>query len=84
MKFGTVNSQASIVDGGIFSSQGEAVQLLHSGERYTVRMQVKFEQAIQSPVFAFTIKDIKGTEIAGTNTHFSNLDTGDFDPGRCG
>jgi teichoic acid transport system ATP-binding protein len=72
------NNKATILDGGIFELSGTPVQTLDSGERYTVRMRIRFEQDIEDPVFAFTIKDIKGTEIAGTNTHFSNIKTGGF------
>ena len=31
-------------------------------------MSVRFEEDIQAPIFAFTIKNIKGVEITGTNT----------------
>ncbi len=31
-------------------------------------MKVHFERDIQAPIFAFTIKNIKGVEITGTNT----------------
>ena len=39
-------------------------------------MRVRFRKTIQNPIFAFTIKDIKGLEITGTNTLFKNVDTG--------
>ena len=31
-------------------------------------MSVRIEEDIQAPIFAFTIKNIKGVEITGTNT----------------
>ena len=31
-------------------------------------MRIKFNENIQEPIFAFTIKDIKGNDITGTNT----------------
>ena len=49
---------ARIVQGGIFDLDGDPVQTLDSGETYRVRMQVAFDRAIESPVFAFTIKDL--------------------------
>jgi len=69
---------ARIVEGGIYDLDGEPVQTLDSGETYRIRMQVKFERDIESPVFAFTIKDARGTELAGTNTEFSNVSTGNW------
>lgn len=38
------------------------------GQDYTVRMTVVFEEDCPAPIFAFTIKNSKGTEITGTNT----------------
>ena len=67
---------ARIVEGGIYDLEGEPVQTLDSGESYRIRLRVKFERDIESPVFAFTIKDARGTELAGTNTEFSNVSTG--------
>ena len=75
------NNKAEIIGGGIYDHQDEAVQVLHCGDRYRISMQVKFEQAIADPVFAFTIKDVRGTDIAGTNTHFSEVATGEFAAG---
>ena len=31
-------------------------------------MKVHFNKDIQEPIFAFTVKDIKGTELTGSNT----------------
>ncbi len=72
------NNKASITDGGIYDRNQEAVQILHTGDSYRISLQVQFEQAISDPVFAFTIKDVRGTDIAGTNTHFSDYTTGKF------
>lgn len=38
------------------------------GQEYTIRMKVSFAEDCPAPIFAFTIKNIKGTEITGTNT----------------
>ena len=35
-------------------------------------MKVKFNEDISEPIFAFTIKDLKGTELTGTNTMYEN------------
>jgi len=76
------NNKAEITDGGIYGRNGDALQVLLSGERYRISFQVKFEQPITDPVFAFTIKDVRGTDIAGTNTHFSEVHTGEFSAGE--
>jgi teichoic acid transport system ATP-binding protein len=43
-------------------------QAVVKGEEFTLTMDVEFLEAVANPIFAFTIKDVKGTEIAGTNT----------------
>ncbi len=51
-------------EGGIRSSS------IVKGSRFTVYMKIKFNRDITSPIFAFSIKNIRGTEITGTNTMF--------------
>lgn len=43
------------------------------GNSFHIHMKVNMEEDIAAPVFAFTIKDIKGTEITGTNTMFEKV-----------
>lgn len=38
------------------------------GKECSVHMKVRFMEDIEAPIFAFTIKNIKGVEITGTNT----------------
>ena len=33
-------------------------------------MKVAFHETVEDPIFAYTLKDLKGTEITGTNTMF--------------
>ena len=40
------------------------------GDRFHIHMKVNIIEDIEAPVFAFTIKNVKGTEITGTNTMF--------------
>ncbi len=76
------NNKAAITGGGIYDQDDIAVQVLHSGDSYRISLQVKFEQPITDPVFAFTIKDVRGTDIAGTNTHFCDIQSGEFSAGE--
>ncbi len=43
---------------------------LLKGSIFTIHMIVEMKEKIQGPIFAFTIKNVKGTEITGTNTMF--------------
>ena len=67
------NNKAKIIDGGIFDQDDQPVQTLNLGEEFTVRMRVEFDQDVDTAVFAFTIKNAKGTELAGTNTDFAGI-----------
>ncbi|MDE6389708.1 MAG: ABC transporter ATP-binding protein [Lachnospiraceae bacterium] len=40
------------------------------GNTFTIHMKVKMMEDIHAPIFAFTIKNVRGTEITGTNTMF--------------
>lgn len=72
------NGRARILGAGIFSVDNEPVQSLLKGQDYEFRMKVQFYAGIKDPIFAYTIKDIKGFDISGTNTMFQKIDTGEF------
>lgn len=74
LNYGT--GAARIVDLGIFDHKGDLTNLLFKGKPFTIRMKVQFTQAVRDPIFAFTIKDSKGTEITGTNSMIEGCETG--------
>lgn len=72
------DGRAKILEAGFFSADGEAVQTLIKGDTYDIRLRVLFADTIAEPIFAFTIKDIKGFDITGTNTLFQEVETGTY------
>ena len=38
------------------------------GEVFTIKMKVLFQEAVSEPIFAFTLKNLMGIELTGTNT----------------
>ena len=66
LEYGT--KAAVIEDYGITDEAGRETGAILKGQQCTVHMAVRFMQDIQAPIFAFTIKNIKGVEITGTNT----------------
>ena len=44
------------------------------GEEFTIRERIRFNAPIQAPIFTYTIKDKKGTDLTGTNTLFEGTD----------
>lgn len=68
------NEKASIVDFGIFDHRGKLSNMLMKKKEFTIRMRVKFNENIENPIFAFTIKNVHGADITGTNTMFEKKD----------
>ena len=66
LEYGT--RQAVIEEYGVEDSQGRRTSAIIKGQKCSVHMTVRFLQDIEAPIFAFTIKNIKGVEITGTNT----------------
>jgi len=79
LKYG--NGAAEIIDVGIFDHKKELSNLLLKGKPWTLKIKVRFAEQVKDPIFAFTIKDSKGTEITGTNTMIEGCDTGVAQPG---
>ena len=61
---------AEIVEFAVLDEKGRCTNTIEKGSTFKIRMKVAFRETIQEPIMAFTFKDIKGTEITGTNTLF--------------
>ena len=68
------NGRAEIYDFGIEDENGRLTNLLLKGERFTIRERIRFRDAIEAPIFTFTIRDKKGNDLTGTNTMFEGAD----------
>ncbi|OOM76330.1 teichoic acids export ATP-binding protein TagH [Clostridium puniceum] len=64
---------AEIVDFAVIDNNGTITNNIVKGETFTIKMKVIFNEIIQDPIFAFTIKDLKGTDITGTNTMLEKI-----------
>ena len=69
--------EAQIIDFAVFDNRGNITSAIEKGTEFTVGIKVRFNQKIDEPIIAFTIKDIKGIDITGTNTLFEKIE--DFD-----
>lgn len=69
------DGRAEIIDFGIFSTDGNIGNNVYKGDYYDVKMKVKINEDNLSPIFAFKLRDVKGTELTGTNTMLENIDT---------
>ncbi|WP_328800990.1 ABC transporter ATP-binding protein [Paenibacillus sp. LX16] len=73
---------AEIIDFGIFDLDGIPSTKIISDEPVVIKMKIRFHAQLEQPIFAFTVKDLKGNEICGTNTMFENILTPDIKPGE--
>lgn len=64
---------AEIVDFAVLDDKGLCTNTIEKGSSFQIRMKVVFHENIQEPIMAYTFKDIKGTEITGTNTLFEKM-----------
>ncbi|MDO5424444.1 MAG: ABC transporter ATP-binding protein [Eubacteriales bacterium] len=65
--------QAEIVDFGIFDEKGKLSNTIEKGTDCTFKLKIHFNENLSEPIIAFTIKDMKGTEITGTNTMYEKI-----------
>ncbi len=66
LEYGT--KQAEIVSYYLTDAQGVRTSAVLKGTEFTLHMRVKFAQPIAAPIFAFSFKNVHGTEITGTNS----------------
>ncbi len=76
------NMQAQIIEYRLTDDRGLPTMAVLKGSEFTMHMRVKFTEHVPEPIFAFSIKNVQGTEITGTNTMIERafLDSGE--PGQ--
>ena len=64
------SKKACITEYYITDEKGTKTSAIIKGSSFTIHMRVEMAERIAAPIFAFTIKNVRGTEITGTNTMF--------------
>ncbi|MDE7197625.1 MAG: ABC transporter ATP-binding protein [Lachnospiraceae bacterium] len=62
------SKKAQITEYYITDEKGTRTSTILKGSAFTIHMRVEMAERINAPIFAFTIKNVRGTEITGTNT----------------
>ena len=75
------NGMAQIIDFAVRDSDGIITGSIEKGTDFRIISKVKFEQEIQNPIFTYTIKNLHGTAITGTNSMFEHEDVGTVEAG---
>ena len=74
--------QAEIRDFVVVDFSGRHTNTIEKGSEFEIKMRLHFNESIQQPIAAFTIKNIQGTEITGTNTMYEGINIEHPDAGR--
>lgn len=75
------NGMAEISDFGVNVLTGSATQTFVHGEEYLFWVKVQFNETLENPIIAYTIKDVKGLVVTGTNTTFKESELGKVSSG---
>lgn len=68
------NDKASITDFVLVDETGNVSNTIEKGSTFEIKMKVCFQETVQEPIFAYSIKNLQGTELTGTNTLFEKAD----------
>lgn len=75
------NKAAEIVSYTIEDENGITTDTIEKGTEFTIRVKLKFHQKVPDPICAFSIKNVQGIEITGTNTMIEKSDIGTKEAG---
>ncbi len=75
------NGKAEIINYGIFDKNGDYQTAINNQDEYIVKMKVQFNELIDEPIFAISVKDFKGLELGGSNTKAYKVLTGTYQKG---
>ena len=70
------DEKAKIYDFAIYDKNNKITNVILKDEEFYLKYKVKFNEEVKNPIFTFTIKDKRGTDLTGTNTMIEKIDTG--------
>lgn len=76
------SGQAQILEYYLTDESGMRTTAVIKGTRFSLHMRVRFHDHIPEPIFAFTFKNVMGTEITGTNTMIEKAFLESVEPGQ--
>jgi len=79
---GVTASAAQIVGAWFESADGARIRAAAHGEPVVACLEVEFREALENPVFGFTLRNDVGATVFATSTAFSELRTGRFSAGE--
>ncbi len=68
------SGKARITDFGFFDENDQITNIVLKKSTFKVKMKVEFAEDVEYPIFAFTVKNVRGAEVTGTNSMFERLE----------
>lgn len=76
------SKQAKIVSYYLTDDRGVRTTAVIKGSEFTLHLRVEFYEHIPEPIFAFSFKNVQGTEITGTNSMIEKAFLESVEPGQ--
>jgi len=76
------DGSVEVLDFAVFDENNQITNTIESGTEVTVYSKIKFNRTIKNPIFTYTIKDLMGVELVGTNSMYEGVDTGTVNEGE--
>ena len=70
------DGRAEIIDFALVDENGMLSSSIMKGGRFTIKSKVAFHSRISNPIFTYTIKNLQGLAITGTNTMYEKESIG--------
>lgn len=80
LEYGT--GQARILEYYVTDDRGVRTAAIIKGSEFTLHLRVGFQEHIPAPIFAFSVKNVMGTEITGTNSMIEKAFLESAEPGQ--
>ena len=72
---------AEIIDYALLDENGLITNTFMKGTVFSVRMKIQAHKEVKEPIFGFTIKNLQGIELTGTNTTYEKVQVPPMEPG---
>lgn len=73
---------ADIIRVRVYDDKGKETNAIEKGSYFTIKVRVHVNKDVESPIIAYTFKNLRGVEITGTNTMFEHADIEPMKPGQ--
>lgn len=67
------DKKAEMIGFMLLDDKGLQTNTIEKGAEFTMKVKIRYNEDIDDPIFAYTIKDMRGTEITGTNSMYEKV-----------